>query len=962
MKFATRLHAGAALAALCVTAGPAFAQTETPRSNEEATAVEEIIVTGSRIRRSGAQTPTPTTIIDAETIRNSGVSELADLVNEIPSLFVTQNNQTSNQQGNAGLNALDLRGLGTERTLVLVNGRRRVPAMPGSSAVDISAIPAALVQRVDVITGGASALYGADAVAGVANFILKQDYEGLEFTGTYSGSTRGDMQGYDASLLMGRNFHDNRGNISLFGSYSLHDNTVFGQDRPWTSGGTPLYVRGDDGRYTLTDGNRQVYDLDSAVVQLGGHANLYTFSPDGSLRRPIFGPSGLQGATGANSDLISFRTDGGEFGGRYDDWALAVPSERFAVAVSSNYQLTDSIKLFGDLTYNQTDSMGVYRAYSAYGYDTVYAGNPFITPEMIAANGGEGDISFARRFSELGRQETHYDRNMYQLTLGAEGRFKLLGRPDWEWTAHYSNGRTRQDVRVINGTASNRYFQALDAVAGPNNTVVCRDGSNGCVPLNPFKTLTQDVIGFLQYDTSASVQTLKQEVASAYATGSLFDLPAGPLQVVVGAEYRKESNNIGATPEYDPLNAKFDESIGVTSTSLVGDYDVSEAFAEVRVPLIANVTGIEDLSFEGAIRQSDYSTAGETTAYKAALNWTPVSDIRFRGTYGQSVRAPNISELYTAGRTGGAWLADPCNYYDVDNRVGRTEFTGANCAKISPQNVNTYWQWLDVIQSGNEALGVETAKTYTAGVVVRPRWIPNFSLTVDYFDIELEDAVGSFGAQSILNKCVDLQSLDNMFCDLVERDPLTNNLVAVNVQELNMSMFKTRGIDFEANYRFNLHAIGMGEDAGWISINAVYTKLLERSFILDATDASTVEETTGLFGSPKWKGAVRTTWQAGPWTANWTLRHFSPMSPGRHVTPDLYDVYETDHVFYTDLSAAYQLNDRVSLYGGLRNAFDKAPPRLPGAEAGGANFEFGYQAGTYDVIGRTFYIGVTLRR
>lgn len=963
MKYAAKLYAGVAATTLCMAALPAFAQqTAAPQNADEATTVEEIVVTGSRIRRSGTQTPTPTTIINAETIRNSGVSELADLVNEIPSLFVSQNNQTSNQQGNAGLNALDLRGLGAERTLVLVNGRRRVPAMPGSSAVDISAIPAALVQRVDVITGGASALYGADAVAGVANFILKQDYEGLEFTGTYSGSTRGDLAGYDASILAGRNFHDNRGNVTLFGSYSQHNDTVFGQDRPWTSGGTPIYVRGEDGKFILTDGNRQVYDSNSAIVQLGGHSNLYTFNADGSLRRPVYGPSGLQGNTSANSDLISFRTDGGEFGGRYDDWALAVPSERYTLAVSGNYQVTDSIKLFGDLTYSQTDSKGVNRAYSAYGYDTVFADNPFITPEMIAANGGVSDIAFARRFSELGRQETHYDRNMYQLTLGAEGRFSLLGHNDWEWVAHYSTGRTRQEVRTVNGTASNRYFQALNAVAGANNTVVCADTSNSCVPLNPFKPLTQDVIDFIQYDTSASIQTMKQEVAWAYVTGSLFNLPAGPLQVVIGAEYRKESNNIGATPEYDPLNAKFDESIGITATSLVGEYDVSEAFAEVRVPLVANVTGIEDLSFEGAIRHSDYSTAGETTAYKAALNWTPVSDVRFRGTYGQAVRAPNISELYTASQVGGSWLADPCNYHDVDNRVGRSEFTKTNCAQISPQNVNTYWQWLDVINAGNEKLGVETATTYTAGVVIQPRWIPNFSLTVDYFDIELEDAVGSFGAQSILNKCVDLQSLDNMFCDLVERDPVTNNLVAVNVQQLNMSMFKTRGIDFEANYRFALSAIGMGEEAGSISINAVYTKLLERSFILDATDASTVEETTGLFGSPEWKGAIRTSWSSGPWSANWTLRHFSPMSPGRHVTPDLYDVYETDHVFYTDLSASYQLNERVSLYGGLRNAFDKAPPRLPGAEAGGANFEYGYQAGTYDVIGRTFYLGVTLRR
>ncbi|WP_461343864.1 TonB-dependent receptor plug domain-containing protein [Brevundimonas sp. GN22] len=940
----------------------ASAQSANPQNADEIAEVDDVVVTGSRIRRSGTQTPTPTTIINAETIRTSGVSELADLVNEIPSLFVTQSNQTSNQRGNAGLNALDLRGLGTERTLVLVNGRRRVPAMPGSSAVDISAIPTALVERVDVITGGASALYGADAVAGVANFVLKQDYEGLEFTGTYSDSSRTDMPGYDASLIFGKNFHDNRGNVTLFGSYSHHDNQVFGQDRPWTARGTPSYRLGRDGRYTLTDGNRSLYDLNTAIVQLGSPANLYTFNPDGTLRRPIYGPSGLQGTGSTNPTLISMYTDGGEFLGRYDDWALVVPSERLSGAISANYQVTDSVKLFGDLTYSQTDSKGIYSAYSAYGFDTLYAGNPFVTPEMIALNGGEGDLAFTRRFSELGRQETHYDRNMYQLTLGAEGEFSLFGHDDWKWVAHYSTGRTKQEVRTVNGMATGRYFQALDAVAGLNGSVVCYDPSNGCVALNPFKTLTQEVMGYLRYDTSAAVQTLEQEVASAYVTGSLFRLPAGAVQGAFGVEYRKESNNIGATPEYDEDHAAFDPSLEITETNLVGEYDVSEIFAELRIPLISNVPGFDDLSFEGAVRQSKYGTAGETTAYKAALNWSPISDVRFRGTYGQAVRAPNISELYTAGQVGGGWLADPCNYYDVDNRVGRSEFTAANCAILNPQNVNTYWQWLDIIQSGNEELGVETAITSTAGIVLQPRFIPNFSLTVDYFDIELEDAVGSFGAQAILNKCVDLQSLDNMFCDLVERETGTNNLMSVSVQALNMSMFKTRGIDFEANYSFHLSDIGMGAEAGTIAINAVYTKLLERSFVLDATDPSTIEDTKGLFGSPEWKGAIRTTWNSGPWSANWTLRHFSPMSPGSHVTPELYDVHETNHVFYNDFSASYNLSDAVSIYGGLRNAFDKQPPRLPGAEAGGANFEYGYQAGTFDAIGRTFYLGVTLRR
>lgn len=968
MKYNVKLLTGVAAAGILVTlTSPALAQSQQtqPADKEaEAVSVDDVVVTGSRIRRSGADTPTPTTIINAEAIRQSGVTEIADLVNQIPSMFVTQSNQTSNQLGNAGLNALDLRGLGTERTLVLVNGRRRVPAMPGSSAVDVSAIPAGLVERVEVITGGASALYGADAVAGVANFILKDDFDGLQFSSMYSDSSRGDMPGYSADILWGRNFADGRGNVTAFGAYNSDNGTVLGQDRPWTAGGRPLYVRKAGGVYELTDGARNVYDLNTAVVELGGHANLFTFNPNGALRPVILGPGGVQNASSADADLGSFRTDGGEFLGRYDDWALIVPSERYSVAVSGNYDLSDTVRLFGDFTYAHTDSKGIYRAYNAYGYDVLYEGNPFITPEMEAANGGPiGDLSFARRFPEFGRQENTYDRSMYQLTVGAEGTVPFFGGRTWDWAAHYSQGKTRQEVKVVNATAVDRYFLALDAVDDGEGGVACYstlyiDSNDGCVPLNPFKTVTQDVIDYLQYDTTPTEETLRQRVFSAYATGDIFDLPAGAVQGVVGVEYRKESNNIGATPEYDPNSPLFDPTIGITQNGLVGDYSVSEVFGELRLPLLANLPFAEDLSIEGAVRYSDYSTAGETTAYKAALNWRPIEDIRFRSTYGQAVRAPNISELYTADQVGGSWLSDPCNYYDVVNRTSRTEFTQPNCAAIAPDNVNTYWQYLDVISSGNEDLKVETATTFTVGVSIKPRFIPNLSLTIDYFDIVLDDAIGSFSAQTIMNKCVDAATLDNQFCDLVKRDPDTGNLISVNVQELNLSQFATRGIDFEANYWFRLSALGLSEKLGTLSVNAVYTQLLERSFILDPTDPSTQSDTVGLFGSPEWKGAITTTWNAGPWTANWTVRHVSPMRPGSSVTKELYDVYETENVFYSDIYAGYAINDRVSVFGGLRNAFDKAPPRLPGAEAGGANFEFGYQAGNFDVIGRTYYIGL----
>lgn len=989
MKNTRSLMTGSALIALAMgaMAPAAMAQTETLQSVEEATEVQDIVVTGSRIRRSGTQTPTPTTIVNSETIRQSGVTEIADLVNEIPSLFISQNNQTSNLGGNAGLNALDLRGLGTHRTLVLVNGRRRVPAIPGTSAVDVSAIPAALIQRFEVITGGASALYGADAVAGVANFILKQDYEGLEASAMYSGSTRGDMPGYNADILYGKNFHDGRGNFTVFGSYNNYTDTVMGQDRPWTARGTPVYRQNADGTYRLTDDNKMIYDSEIAMVELGGRGNIWSFNPDGSLRRPEYGPGGLQGVTD-NSDFYSYRTDGGEFGGRYDDYALSVPSERFNLTASSSYQLTDAVRLFGDVTYSETESSSIYRAFSTYGADYVPSDSPFITDEMIAANGGTAtNVNFARRFTDLGLSESLYERAMYQATIGAEGQFSFLKQNDWEWVASYSFGQTEQKVSYLNQTATNRYSLALDSTSDANGNAICRstltEPGNGCVALNPFATLGQDVINYLQYDASPAVQTLEQEVFSAHLTGSLFALPAGNVQAALGVEYRKEANDIGVTPEYDPESPDYDPTLGVTASPLKGEYDVKEVFAELRIPLLSNLPFAQDLSLETAARFSEYSTAGKTESYKAALNWTPVQDIRFRATYGQAVRAPGVSELYTSASRSNTWLADPCNYYDAANRTSRTEFTMVNCdAMLSRGDMslafndpvvtdeqrrnrtyrNNYWQFLPVIQSGNEDLNVETATTFTVGAVLQPRFAPNFSLTVDYWDIELDDAVGAFGAQQILEKCVDLENMSNMFCGLVDRDPTTNQLIAVNVQQLNMSQFATRGIDFEANYRLQLVDIGMGPEAGSLSFSVAYTKLLDRSFVLDATDPTTMTDTVGQFGSPEWKGVVRTTWNSGPWTAAWSLRHFSSMRPGSHVTADLYDVSDTDNVFYNDLYTSYEVNEKVSVYGGLRNAFDRKPPRLPDAESGGANFELGYQAGTYDVIGRTFYVGLRMRR
>ncbi|MPT48653.1 MAG: TonB-dependent receptor [Sphingobium sp.] len=943
--------------------------------NSDGASAAEIIVTGSRIRRSSADSPAPLSIVDAAQIKAAGTQNIADVVNQLPALAITQTNQTSNLAGNAGINALDLRGMGTQRTLVLVDGRRQVPAIPGTSAVDLSNIPSSLVERVEVVTGGASALYGADAVAGVANFILKKDFEGIEANGRYSASTRGDMDTYGFDLLVGTNFADKRGNITVFGFYENTPGTVAGQDRPWTANGYPLYARtaaaagSPANPYFITDGNRNINTANAAQVILDGKH--YAFNDDGSLRAPILGPGGYVNVQPVNINTVTdplgqLLTDGGEYNGRYDGWYLSVPSERITTRASASFEVSDALKLFANASFSHNKSQSGSLQMTSFGSEVVPADSPFITQNIIDANGGPiaaGGLQFARRFMEMPAPRTEYDRKLFQSVLGAEGDFSFLSQ-DWNYSAYYSYGKTTQRIRDINSVAYDRWYMGLDSTTGPDGAAICRstltDPNDGCVALNPLVPLTQKMISYIMYDSHWSKSTMTQQVMSGYLSGGLFNLPGGTVQAVLGGEYRKEKNKIGAIPEYDPNSPLYDPTIGTTASSLTGKYSVKEVYGELHVPILRNTPFFETLSLDGAVRLSDYSTAGSTTTWKFGGEWAPIRDIRFRATYGQAVRTPNIGELYTANSISGLWVTDPCNTYNKENRTDRTEYTAANCAILNPGTTN-YWVYKDIINRGNLDLKPETAKTLTIGAVLQPRFIPGFSFTVDYYNIDLTGAIDAFGAQTLINKCVDQPTLNNAFCDLVQRDS-TNNIESVITQKMNLSQYLTRGIDFGASYSLPLSRLGLGENSGRLSVDANYTRLLKRRYTLDPADPNSVTEFTGVFGSPKWKGVVRTTYANEGYGLTWTLRHFSPMRPNTTTTKPAYSKIWTPNVFYNDLSAYVSLTPNIELSGGINNLLDRKPPRIPGAEAGGANFELSYQAGVYDVIGRTFFLTLRFHR
>jgi len=941
--------------------------TEGDTSDTEASTLDTVTVTGTRIRReAGIEGPTPTTVLNAEQIRASGLTEIADVVNQQPSLAVTQTDQTSNLGGNPGINALDLRGMGVQRTLVLVDGRRQVPSIPGTSAVDLSTLPSSLIERVEIVTGGASALYGADAVTGVSNFILKKDFDGLDASVRYGNSSRGDMRRYSGDVLFGTNFADNRGNVTFYAFAEREPDTLSGQDRPWTADGYPLYVRSGQ-RFGISDGNRNIYNSPYAQVILGG--THYALTGDGQLRAPELGPGGHLNAGQLNDQspaglLGGLLTDGGEYGGRYESWYLSVPSDRKAARTSLNFDFSDSAKLFANISFADTDSRSSGRLLSAYGSDVVPADSPFITPEMIAAAGGsiDGGVHFARHFDEeTGTGGSHYRRRLLQGVLGLEGDFEFLSRP-WNYSAYYSTGRTRERVRDENLIAYDRWYLGLDSTTNTGGNPICRstlsDPGNGCVPINPFTRLTPEQVAYLQYTSNWSTSTMTQQVLSAYVGGGVFDMPGGEAKLVVGGEYRKERNDIGAIPQYDPGSPLYDPSIGTTAVPLTGKYDVKEIFTEVHLPLLRDKPFAKQLAIDLAARVSDYSTSGRTVTNKFGLEWAPIDDITFRGTYGKAVRAPNIGEMFTSMSISGLWITDPCNTWNLANRTDRTQYTAANCALLNPSDTNTYWHWRDIISKGNLDLKPETAKTTTLGVVLRPRFVENLTLTADYYRIDLRGAIDTFPAQTIINKCVDAPSLDNIFCGLVSRDA-DGNLLDVITQKLNLSKYVTRGVDIGLHYRHDLTS-RWGDKAGRMSFDMDYGRLLNRDYTLDPDQPDEVTRFAGVFGAPKWKGVTRTTWSNDRAGVSWTLRHFSKMRASTQITDERYEKVWAGSVFYNDFTGWFRLREGVELIGGVTNAFDREPPRVPGAESGGANFELGYKAGVYDVIGRMYYAGVRI--
>jgi len=997
----TLLMTGAsALTLLAATA--AHAQDVAPESQPAAEAEQEVVVTGSRIASPALTSPSPLQVVTAQALENQGVVNVQEALQQNPAVGIPGQSRTTNGAStNPGLATVNLRNLGADRTLVLIDGRRSVAGVPGTAQVDLSMIPTPFIERVDVLTGGASAVYGSDAVAGVVNFIYKKKYEGLQLNVQGGISERGDDRQFVANLTYGANFADGRGNIMVYGGY-VNEGVVENDGRDfsrldYTSLGTTQRVAGNN------------------AVNLTAAQNLFTpfYNPSnvgpggvfviGSQTNRIINPDGTFRAYNAATDGYN----------REQYKLLAAPSERYTFAARVNYDVSDAVNVFSEVTYTNVLSKGrmeasPMRTDSALGAfpgnggffpiefmvanptnpaDVRRLANPLVPAAVFAAatnrNANDAisskDLSFLLRTTMFdgGTRTIPTERDNFRVVLG--GTVDLGS--SWKFDAYYQYGVTKQNQSMSGLANLYNLAEALQAIPdvydynnnGNRTEAVCVNASaraQGCVPIDVFglnangtSKISADAIKYIK--TSLTRYSKQQmHVAAANLTGTLFQLPAGPVQVAVGAEYRKEESR----DTFDPLTNQARNGY-VQLTDTAGKFDVKEAYGELVVPILSDTPFFHNLTLRAAGRMSDYSTVGTFYAWNVGGEWAPIEDIRFRAVYAHATRAPNIGELFAAPAAGIISITDPCQ-----GITATTPGTLAdNCravpgiaANIAANGSFTLTQadlaGVGGLTANNPNIQEETGKTLTLGAVINPRSIDalrNLTISIDYFDIKLENAINRVPAATVLNKCYREGLAD--FCQFITRRTGASGAYSTGSVEqvvrglVNSGGSFSRGLDFTLNYS---HAVAGGR----ASLSAAWTHLLKNGF--RALTGDPYDNTMGELGTPRDAVNVGLGWENDDFGFSLNNEYIAPQVLDYENFQTLYRLadgstpdekyFRIGSKIYTDLQVRYTGIEHFEFYLGVKNLFDVERPPVWGGLPGNVN-------GVYDVIGRRFYTGARIK-
>ncbi len=1018
-----KLLTGAAVATLAAfSAGAALAQ--------EATEVEEIVITGSRLSTGTAlEAAQPVQVVSSEVIAAQGTVAIADLLDTLPALL----SSTSSAQANGNQATLNLRGLGSNRTLVLVNGRRHVAGVPGSAAVDIGSIPSGLIERVDVLTGGASAIYGSDAVSGVVNFILKNDFEGHEYTFQAGMSGEGDGEELFGSALFGRNFAGGRGNVTLalegydrravfYGDRDITRDNFLADDYPnpelFFQQGDPLPPGARAlGRTILVGTNPRFANTDPALVARARAAKARAF-----INRPTFDVSSTSGLIGFDTDGSGFSAparflstfqdldrngvndcnqsragregygcyvidpvtgqvrpfvdgvyagsinqSGGDGAPQTFNGQSLVPDERqFSANLFLNYEVSEAFQPYAELKVVLTDATS-YNPYNTFDDSIpISLDNPFIPTEIrqiinaeIAADPSIASVAkvlLGRDHTDLFDPAIHDERQTYRAVFGARG--DLGWNLSYDLSLNYgrtegeSSGKTRLE---------DRFFAAIDAVRAPNGEIVCRSTLNpsalprkgqlgpnpggtipfntftpgagsACRPLNLFglNRASPEALAFLDY-SAVDVFTIEQTVLTGVLTGDssgLFELPGGPVSFAVGGEYREEKSDFDAD---DFVNRGFNfESRTVADVS--GEFDVTEVFAEVRVPLLANLPFAHELTLTAAARAGEYSTIDSTSTWKYDLVWSPIPDIRFRGGQAQTVRAPNISELFSPITTFNARPIDPCDENNIRlgpnpaNRLANCRADGIPAGYTDPLTSQFAGR-----TGGNPNLQEEESTSLTYGVVLQPRFIPGLSVTVDYWNIEIDDAISAVSAQDIVNSCYDGPNLQSVFCSQFTRNrnatsPTFLGFNSITTSQLNFAGLEASGIDFNVSYGFDFADFGR-PSWGDVGLSVGGTHVEDRNNFPFATDPNRPNPQKLELNNPELALNASLRWSIGDFTFNTGHQYMSKQAlPAVEIeNAQNFTIAFADRIWIHDASVRWDVTEQQTLTFGVSNLTNEEP-------------------------------------
>jgi len=1046
-----------------------------PAAQDAPTVVAQLVVTGSLIRRDPTTAPTPLIQVGQEEIQQSGEINIVDFLADIPALQNSQvyEDTTGGFVGIGGLAFLNLRNLGSGRTLVLVDGRRHVAGSPGGAAVDVDTIPGSLVKRVEIITGGASALYGADAVSGVVNFIMKDDFEGLELDAGFGQLSQGTSAfNKKLSLTAGKNFMDGRLNVYGYAEHQTSD-TLFDKnlDISWINNHSRLATMDVDPTSAVNDGVfdvQRVGNLRSLNRPLGGVLVIANGTPGSMTTDPDI-PFGSCTALNANTvqfqancfatnpgKTYQFAADGtpflADFGagqtvgavnrtttiGGSGDRLTAVETNRLPEQKASrfqvglNYDIADNIKFFSELKYVEETNIDIFqphfanlniRAFGPTEYSSDYGGltsftigldnaymptavrNAILTnqrtvysaptanaPSVAAPTTVNDRRALMRVFSyDLGYRPSIAERETTRFVGGFRGDFdKLAFVNDVSWEIGYTYGKMNALGTEPESIDVERYAYSVDAVVdtlgevGPAGSVVCRVqllAKRGVPVTNLFGTTYKAsdeaisackpsrVFGTGGFENSrdyilTSIVTKEENTQQdfrAFASGNLWDFwGAGPIGIAVGGEYRDERTSADLTDFGDRV--LFGNSGGDLAET---GFHVAEGFAELSIPVLKDVFLAQTLEFGGAYRSSEYSSIGKTESYSLHGFWRPLQDIAFRATYGTSVRAPTLGELYSPPFDTFPSLTDPCSAPVIagtsDTRVRNNRIKNCALLGIPTTYIDPNPTFSNTGKSGsNPLLKPEESTSHTISAIITPRWTPRLQIILDYYDVKIIDAISTLSAQTLANLCVDEDALNPAACAAVPRRPVSAGAAAYEIDgfiegPFNFAALLTHGMDFTVKYNFNPGDLFGGKDWGRLDLGVTGNYLIRRQNFTNPTVPGLATDIDTSVNNPRVRFRTTTTWTQGPLALTWradfqtaqelfNLRLVGANSDSREA-----QYFDTEDFIQHDISFRYDVTEKASLRGGVNNLLDAEP-----------NIQTGL-TDNFDLFGRRWFAGMTLR-